>query len=283
MPFSKLERVLNALRAAGFAPRSRGKHWEVRCPCHDDRRPSLSISLGADGRVLMHCFAGCPPTSIVAKIGLRLRDLMPATGFTADKSPRRRRQTGISSVSDPSVPPKMFATAAAAVAELERHRGRRSAMWLYRNLQGNPVGLVVRWDGRDGKTIIPVSRFGDHWRIAGMPVPRPLYRLPDLLHARRVFITEGEKAAEAAWSIGLVATTSAHGAGSARKTDWSPLAGRECVLLPDNDATGRDYAADVLSILDALRPRCTIKIVELPGLPIGGDIADLVATRSAPS
>ena len=37
----------------------------VRCPAHEDRSPSLSICDGRDGRVLLHCFAGCTFASIV--------------------------------------------------------------------------------------------------------------------------------------------------------------------------------------------------------------------------
>jgi AAA domain len=33
--------------------------WQALCPYHDDKMPSLSISEGGDGRVLVHCHAGC--------------------------------------------------------------------------------------------------------------------------------------------------------------------------------------------------------------------------------
>ncbi len=83
------------------------------------------------------------------------------------------------------------------------------------NTEGKPVGVVVRWDRPGGKDIRPVSRNGEGWIIGGMPGPRPLYRLPDLADAKRVYVCEGEKAADAARSIGLIATTSPHGSKSA--------------------------------------------------------------------
>lgn len=46
--------IANALGAKGRGPR-----WVARCPAHDDAAPSLSIGTGDDGRVLLHCFAGC--------------------------------------------------------------------------------------------------------------------------------------------------------------------------------------------------------------------------------
>ncbi len=90
---------------------------------------------------------------------------------------------------------------------------------------------------------------------------------------------EGEKAADAARSIGLVATTSAHGSASPEQTDWSDLAGKEVVLLPDNDPPGRKYADEVASILAKLTPAPQVKIVELPGLPEKGDIVEWIAAQ----
>ena len=47
------------------------------CPAHGDHNPSLSIKVGDDGRVLLHCHGGCPFASIVAALGLEPRDLFP--------------------------------------------------------------------------------------------------------------------------------------------------------------------------------------------------------------
>jgi len=126
------------------------------------------------------------------------------------------------------------------------------------------------------KDIRPVSRNGDGWIIGGMAKPRPLFGLPKLDDAKRVYVCEGEKAADAAKSIGLVATTSPHGSKSAEKADWSPLAGKEVVILPDNDQPGRTYAEAVVAILAKLKPPPMVKVVDMPNLPDGGDIADWV-------
>jgi len=279
-----VDHVLGILRDQGCTPRQSGRGWFAHCPGHEDRRPSLSVTPGSDGRVLMHCHAGCPIESILSAIGLSVRDLMPSNSSYTYKTPRRRVPAGDSYVSESSDAPKpTYPTARAAIKDIERRRGKRSASWDYHNLDGEPVGVILRWNRPDGKMIIPVSRFDDGWRLAGMPVPRPLYRLADLVVANRIYITEGEKAAEAARSMGLIATTSAHGSQSPQRTDWSPLAGRECVILPDNDDPGRHYADAVVQILQRLHPRPVIKIVELPGLPPGGDIADLVVAGRSES
>ena len=51
--------------------------WIARCSAHEDRSPSLTISEGRDGRILAHCFAGCPIESVVNAVGLTLSDIMP--------------------------------------------------------------------------------------------------------------------------------------------------------------------------------------------------------------
>lgn len=47
------------------------------CPAHDDRSPSLSIRETPEGRVLIHCHAGCGATAVMDAVGKTLRDLMP--------------------------------------------------------------------------------------------------------------------------------------------------------------------------------------------------------------
>jgi len=54
-----------------------GKGHTARCPAHADRTASLSLCEGSDGRVLLHCFAGCSAIDVLAAIGLQLIDLYP--------------------------------------------------------------------------------------------------------------------------------------------------------------------------------------------------------------
>jgi putative DNA primase/helicase len=62
---------LEGVRPAG--PNS----WVARCPAHDDRNPSLSVSV-KEGRVLVHCFAGCSADAVLGAVGLTWRDLRGA-------------------------------------------------------------------------------------------------------------------------------------------------------------------------------------------------------------
>ena len=49
------------------------------CPGHQDKEPSLSITTGDDGRVLLKCHAGCKTEDVVKAIGMEMRDLFPPT------------------------------------------------------------------------------------------------------------------------------------------------------------------------------------------------------------
>jgi hypothetical protein len=77
MSATELVQRLNAKRS--------GEGWKAKCPAHDDRVPSLSIKEGSDGRVLLHCFAGCSIDDILRAIGLARRDLFPTGSSLAPK------------------------------------------------------------------------------------------------------------------------------------------------------------------------------------------------------
>lgn len=63
-------------RLASVRETSPGR-WSARCPAHADRSPSLGVRELPDGRVLVHCFAGCETAGVLAAVGLGLRDLYP--------------------------------------------------------------------------------------------------------------------------------------------------------------------------------------------------------------
>jgi DNA primase len=51
--------------------------WMCCCPAHQDRTASLSVKALDDGRVLLHCFAGCTPDDVLGSVGLQFSDIMP--------------------------------------------------------------------------------------------------------------------------------------------------------------------------------------------------------------
>ena len=50
--------------------------WLARCPAHDDKSPSLSIE-DRNGFPLLHCFAGCEASAVLAAVGATWAEIMP--------------------------------------------------------------------------------------------------------------------------------------------------------------------------------------------------------------
>lgn len=90
--------------AAGIAlslggARRSGGQWLARCPVHADRTPSLSLRDGDDGRLLVHCHAGCAPQPVLRALrdrgllgprdqGLRHPEMPPERQFGPKDKPR---------------------------------------------------------------------------------------------------------------------------------------------------------------------------------------------------
>ena len=66
-----------------------GATWMARCPVHDDRAPSLSISSGKDGKVLVRCHAGCEQRDVIT--ALVDRGLWDARGKSGARFAHKRR------------------------------------------------------------------------------------------------------------------------------------------------------------------------------------------------
>lgn len=258
--------VLEALRHLGLEPKPCGSGWSCRCPGHDDRKPSLTIKEGDDGRALLYCHARCATEAVVAELGLTMRDLMPPVqGGRLRPSHRQRPSMPESSNGQAHHPRKTYVTPEEAEGSLAAKFGLPSGTWPYHNSDAQEIGRVLRWDSQDGrKDYRPLALRDGRWVVGAMPEPRPLYRLPELASETKVYVVEGEKAADAAWACGLVASTSAHGSKSASKTDWSPLRGKEVVVMPDNDDAGEAYARDVVKLTLAAGAT-SVRVVQLSG------------------
>lgn len=68
---SAIAQIEADLRAHGC----KGGRGSWTCPAHEDRSPSLSVKEADDGRVLVHCFAGCETADVLAALGRTLADL----------------------------------------------------------------------------------------------------------------------------------------------------------------------------------------------------------------
>jgi putative DNA primase/helicase len=117
-----------------------GATWMARCPVHEDRRPSLSISAGKAGKVLVRCHAGCDQRDLIA--ALRKRGLWQTTGRVLDVGVRHRRR--IAEELDTDAPKR----SAAALAIWQASRAA----------EGTPVASYLRTRGLDVPAF-PALRF----------------------------------------------------------------------------------------------------------------------------
>jgi hypothetical protein len=135
----------------------------------------------------------------------------------------------------------------------------------YRGTSGGLLGYVLRWDAREGhrKEFMPATCWRDgggkaSWQLKAWPGKRPLFGL-DQLAARPdaiVLLVEGEKKVRAVelgpladaftWAKRpVIGITWPGGSKAVEYADFSPLAGRDVIVLPDNDQPG-ETAADAL-------------------------------------
>lgn len=242
--------------------KQQGDEYIARCSAHDDSTPSLSLKRGDNGGTVLKCHAGCKTESVVASVGLSMADLMPPRDDSG-RGPRKR---------------KGFGSAIAAMLWGDKKRGVGSDSYPYWDASHKTLlGVILRWNRPDGKKEIrPIAPTKDGWQFVKMKKPWPLYWLPEISSADVVTFHEGEKAAEAARSLGFVATTSPHGAKCAPFADVSPLAGKTVVFFPDNDSPGELFISTHIARCSKLEPQPVLKIVRLPGLEEGGDVFDWI-------
>ena len=151
---------------------------------------------------------------------------------------------------------------------------KNGTVWTY-----SDTFRVVREPRANGeKSIRPWIWNGDKWQAGAPKGPRPLLNLQQIIDNpdRSVLVVEGEKCVDAAQQLfgKAVVTTWSSGANSVHKTDWSPLAGRNVALWPDNDQAGRDAMEKVARlVMDA--GATSVRLIANPDdAPEKWDVAD---------
>ncbi len=134
------------------------------------------------------------------------------------------------------------------------------AIYNYTDAAGELLYQIVRKRGKKFLQRRPDGAGGWIWKKHPDQV---LYHLPEVLEAPILFITEGEKDVETLRDYGFAATTNAGGA----KARWLPeyteaLRGRECIIIPDNDAPGWERATTIARAL--LGSAASIIVFDLP-------------------
>src|SRR6185503_2530504 len=154
-----------------------GKVAVAHCPAHEDNKQSLSLKLGDDGKVLVHCFAGCETEAVVERLGLKMNDLF------ADSPARQAQASEV----------KIVAT------------------YDYRDEKGELLNQVVRLEPKSFRQRRPDGKGGWIWALGD--VRRVLYRLPEMNRDRKqpLWIVEGEKDADALAVLGFRVTTTLGG------------------------------------------------------------------------
>ncbi|OOY27839.1 hypothetical protein BMI90_11595 [Thioclava sp. L04-15] len=179
--------------------------------------------------------------------------------------------------------------------DLTKLRGFQDC-WPYHSVEGDICCLVARFermsaDGTLKKQILPYTLWQQPngemvWACKQMEGERPLFDLLTLLKQPDavVLLSEGEKCASAARFAfpNAVSSTWAGGCNAVRKTDFSPLRGRDVILFPDNDTPGLEAMQKIREILRDVGAK-RVRQVDIAGLamrvlgsaPEKCDIADL--------
>jgi len=256
---SSLDRFLEKLPDA----KQRGKNWQARCPAHEDKTASLSVSGGNNGGVLIKCFAGCDTGAVVAALGLTLADLMPPNESAFKPKPSKR------------------------VSRLPRNeKWEDLTPYDYTDVAGTLLYQSVRYrTASEAKKFTqrrPDGKGGWHWNMDG--IGRVLYRLPAVLDAasrgETIFVAEGEKDADNLHRLGIVATTNVGGAGKWQDIYSESLRGAgRVIMLPDNDPegqvprTGHDHGQAVAASCRAAGVPVSVVNLPTPDIP-KGDVSD---------
>jgi AAA domain len=237
-------------------------------PGHSRKDQSLSIKLdrAAPDGFIVHSFANDDP--IVCKDYVREKCGLPTFGSNRNDKPTEIKHAA---PTRPVVDDSTIATALAAIKTAPpKPNGNIVAVYDYTDDKGELVYQVCRLEPKSFRQRRPDGK-GD-WIWTVKDCRRVPYRLPELLQYPDacVFVTEGEKDADRVASLDHCATTVCGG----KWTDdcVTALAGRDVLILEDNDEAGRKKAFEAAQALHGTAK--TIRIVRLPGLPYKGDVSD---------
>ncbi len=220
-----------------------GANYKARCPAHDDRTASLSVTRGDSGKILLKCFAGCSYNDIITALGFSTAQLFPPK----DESPQQFGKKHLIATYD------------------------------YKDAVGVLRYQVCRFMPKGFSQRQPDGSGGWNWNMRG--ARRIPYRLNELAGQSAVYITEGEKDADTLWAVGCAATTNTGGAGKWKDSDSDALKAigvARAVLLPDNDDPGRSHMTQVARSLKAAG--IAIVNVPLPDLKPKGDVSSWFAS-----
>lgn len=182
--------------------------FQVKCPCHDDKTASLTITRDGD-KILMKCHAGCNTRDIVRAIGLTMYDLDNSNKVNSSEWWEEAF--------------KIKPEAVYSYGEYIKVRLPGKKIY-YGRLQGNKY---IRGIGSCEKV---------------------LYKFENILKAKQnnnyIYICEGEKDVDTLMNRGYYATTPG-GVNDWKKEFSKYFRGCRVVLLPDNDEPGQKLMREI--------------------------------------
>lgn len=222
--------------------RRSGSGHVARCPAHDDRNPSLSIAPGDDGRILLHCHAGCSFEDVVAALRLRAGDLFERRNGTGTSTRTRGENRGSGTQQSTSDP--LAWLAAYCSVPIDHVRRLPVEAWADGRIAftfGQGMSSKVRVAGQKAFT----------WEPAGGTIsvlwPTPTSALPE-----RVWFNEGESDCVVARYLGLDAYAVTRGADTPLSQAAVQVLRRrgvqQAVIVFDSDRVGREGAAKLAAV-----------------------------------
>lgn len=182
-----------------------------------------------------------------------------------------------------------------------RHQ-KPNMTWQYKNLEGEVMFYIHRFDVGDGKKEICPQVYGEYdgkkgWFWKNIKEGRPVYGLDRLKSGKgTVVIVEGEKCADALFQVSkgkIPAISWCGGTSAVNKTNWNILKDRKVIIWPDadqktyrgnnklkplNEQPGYKAAQDVFRhIVDAGAAEAVVMEFDYSPFPDGWDVADAVA------
>lgn len=278
-----------------------GNGYNVTCPSHDDKSPSLSITAGKKG-IVMKCQAQCGVDRICKDLGITLKDLF----FT---------------------PTSQSATKNGSNGSAKTGSWRLLGSWQYFHASGNlayevlkhdtPEGkqFTIRWKAPDGRWVNGSTAgeyylvpYYDEWRRVKPKTPAnyPRQTWPELtlmlyrgLEAGQaiwkkldevLLIVEGEKDVDRCWKEGFIAVSNTGGANRKWKAEYSKaINAKKVIIIPDDDPptetdpktgkvkiglAGQKHAEEIRLSLAKLRPDIEVIVLPVFNRGLKEDISD---------
>ena len=224
-----------------------------KCPAHDDKNPSLSLTLRED-RILVKCHSGCSFEQICHAMGIKESEMSKSAGNdnkTKKDSSKKKNTARLNSEGKVQF-----------YSSKHKKRVNEIARYNYHKADGTDAFYVIRSEPKDFRPMKPNGQMG----LEG--VERVPYRLPELLQgikdSKTLLLLEGEKDANRATGMGFVATTFLGGAGKWRDEYREYFQGADVVLVPDNDQPGIKGMQDIAEQLHGTADK--VRMLKLPGL-----------------